>query len=71
MKKGIKKLSLRRETLAELQAGDLGQAAGGNYPGTTVTMFCTEECPSVPCNPRPPAPSEPCQIFLSEVICGP
>jgi hypothetical protein len=35
-KKSIKKLALNRETLAELDGMDLGQAAGG------ATRLCTE-----------------------------
>ncbi len=70
-----RKLSLRRETLRSLRGKEMDLAKGGTNTDFTLTCWsvdCTADCHTqVNCGGPPPAPSEPCQIFLSEVICGP
>lgn len=38
-----RRLALRRETLADLSAGELGQVAGAAAP----TLLCTHDCQSI------------------------
>ena len=54
MKRSIKKLSLKRETVQKLDERSLGQAAGGSYysqncsrwPQCTPTAYCSGyDCP--------------------------
>jgi hypothetical protein len=51
VKKGMKKIRLNRETLRNLQSGNLEHVAGGNTPLCTRVINCSNNptCPATVC----------------------
>jgi hypothetical protein len=47
-KKNLKKITLHRETLRQLDDKQMGKAAGGDPTNGAATCFCTDTCTLMP-----------------------